>query len=141
MKALGHADRVHRAEDVLGIGPVKLKRNAVRAIQAASMPRQKLHDLIFRRHGTALVGTTPGSVAPGAAADQGPLRDGSNPTAPTRIRNRASPFWRHPTVPPISRSGARVSAQASEHDAVIAAKAIVNYFGITVQSGDGISSP
>jgi hypothetical protein len=34
-----------------------------------------------------------------------------------------------------------VSAQASEHDAVIAAKAIVDYFGIRAQSGDGISSP
>src|SRR5580658_4745095 len=62
-EALGHADRVHRAPDVLGVGPVKLKRDAVLTEQPAPTPHQELHDLVLRRHGRVLVGTALASLA------------------------------------------------------------------------------
>jgi hypothetical protein len=46
---------MYRAHDVSGVGPAKLWGDAVHAEQAPPTPRQKLHDLIFRRHDTALV--------------------------------------------------------------------------------------
>jgi hypothetical protein len=70
-KPPGHADCVHRGKGVLGVWPLKLARDAVLAEQPAPAACQKFHDLVFRRHGTVLVGTSPANVAAGAAADQG----------------------------------------------------------------------
>jgi hypothetical protein len=73
-KPPGHADCVHRGKGVLGVWPLKLARDAVLAEQPAPAACQKFHDLVFRRHGTVLVGTSPANVAAGAAADQGRKR-------------------------------------------------------------------